>query len=423
MDLNWKSNLIKELEDYPNRLSGFLSKYNNDDFLNVISESLKNTEEIVKQQIEFNNKINRMISSLKNSKKNNSNKIYSKLINDQIKELDNEKIIVLSKEQLLYDGVQLLEEYVKDYSTLAFFGSGVGLYKQYKHICEFLLLAGLMNKKNSSLLAINEKYYNYFGPNEDYAKDCAEAFDDYVFIKALLEDVKDENPTFKEKNIFINCPIHLETTLKSNKVQLVRREDHIFYFLSPDFIATFKDYLDNNQFSSVVDLAIRFKEEMGTDVDDRLLRLKKLYELSNDQILIYDQRYYSEKAIKERNRQAELDRQQRYELEQERLEQEREFAELEEERYEEEEYENWKLERERNALLEEQNRIQQREIDNAERRHREQLAMQKKQANAALDAQIAQLEKERRTLHNPGDDSRRIAVESQIRDLESKKQR
>lgn len=136
-----------------------------------------------------------------------------------------------------------------------------------------------------------------------------------------------------------------------------------FFYLNGSLLKEMAKYLVNNEFSSIIDFFIRFVYfKFKVDLSDNLKEFKILFEYTDEEIMVDDNKFYNDKRTKMYEKKLEEDsvaKQKMYEEYLEERRQEEEYQEAKRRKIEkdneyrrrEEERENWKKEKQREDMV------------------------------------------------------------------------
>lgn len=421
MDAKWKDELIRELTDYSAGIHDFITKYHDSSFLSGYAAA---REAEVKDFKLFEEKLAAFSDALKEEiEKAEDPKVKEKLQAKMDSLPDRVGSIGLLRSVIKYAPKGFFDNYVEDYHHLGLGIVNLETIDEFPNLILFLFLGGSfpalykINKENeNAFLLLWCAYGIRCKPKGTFAK----YFDDKYFdiLKNLIDKripftSVDDAPDFYSRDA---APFAAGKGEKDGP-WVTEEEEQKLLFLDEKGVQEIISFLNGGSYSSIIDAVISFRKKIKAPSFPDLKDLKTLFELSPDEIVIYDNRYYTEKQLEQ---QQEAERQRQIE-ERRRLEQEQAQWEAEQRRQAEESWRQQAQVAETNRLLAESNRMQAQQAQEEQRRHREQLAAQKRQAEAVIDARLAELKKELFNLHGPNDTPRRLAVQREIDELERKK--
>ncbi|MDD4350578.1 MAG: hypothetical protein PHP83_00090 [Clostridia bacterium] len=417
MDNEWKHKLINECENYLLDVDKFKDKWCNGKIEKLVNKLIDRAKDKINERNlllkkAFDYYEQRLIEISKGT-------IKSKFIKSQLLNINNEK--EAEEADNIFNYITNLEkqtiiEYINDYLQFAINSNERKKYQLYPLLMLTLSMSGGFQIGIPYRLVLSKKFSIIDSSFSKYCQvESIPLFINRQSFDLIIEAINYDTASVKIKHI--NNGYIIDTANDNTKDNL--------YVLNEEFVHEIIKDLKENDYTSAIDFSLNIAKKYKLPIDDSILDFKKLYEEKPEQILISDQRYYAEKKLEQDKEQAKEDRRQR----QEHAEEDRR------QRQEDEEYQRRISEENRIRAVENEERYRRQQMMDVEqdRRYRDeqqralqkqneqQIKAQKAQTRAFYDAQIAQLRKEEFNLHGPNDARRLLAVRSQIRDLQWKR--
>lgn len=412
MRIDWQELLINEITNYKIARNCLLNVLNDDHNLELLNQSIDDSDNsfaLLKEQTnDLLKEIDKLIENSTDDKVSSALKNKKKYIKQEIKKFEGSNLLLFMDEK---EASGLKTDIKNNESALVTFDKT--FCSNYPSIATILFFSGSINK--NCFIGDPTAFMEYCTPGPLFAEKCNDEF-----VNLMVSCYPKPNaPLF---NDFFASDVSLNI-IKSNDGDLLinNKKPSNVILISDVFFEKIERLINENKAKSIIDISLLIRKENGCEIQRNLIDFKELYELTDSQILVSNQKYLEGKRVE------------RESIERTRFERE-ERKRIAAER-EDEERRRWMEEgiREREALdreyemrrMEEDNERQRREL---ERQHEEQLRVDrernrliKQQAISNLDAQIASLRREAYSLNGPNDSRRRQAVEQEIATLEREK--
>ena len=420
MNKRWKEELINELIAYKKSLESFEEVWCKGKIAEIYDKLEKRRQKIVSEREELFNKAEDFYKlKLKNVNNEEDKKKINRKISALKKERDDQELNNMNN--FIYKNLERgeLPAYIKNYMKCVIDGYDKFVYETYTNMMQMLGILGV---------ARNDMNLGLYCPIDDsFSKFCQEEFRQYINPRNNTfnyepEQVKFKGVSFLDKKLFDYGVCHVADI---NKVgyMMPRSKESSFSHLNLEVLECLIKDLQENSYESLMDFCKKVLAGSGIEISKSFVRFKRLYEETPEEIMISDQRYYSEKKLEQDKEDARLARlQMERDAERQRMLEER-ALEMEEEAREREyelqrEYQQEMLEQQRETMRFEEAREREyaREQENA-------IRAQKEQTRAIYDSQLAQMKSEFYSLDCNSLESarRRAELQVQIRNLENKR--
>lgn len=396
MKKDWKEKIIEEIDAYIQLSVSFSSKWSKE----KLSELSKN---ILAQ---FNDKYSKRQELLSRAlefwqQKEQSDKNYKKVIREEIKTIKVKLSDENAKNCMLYLDEQTkatFNDALKDYFNLQLGGACFENYEKFGHLMFLLLIIGGKNLFNLNIFAclaklkIDETVPKYFA--DEYKRQLVNT-DGLKFDLCKIKDPLDENLfpfncIEMTSNNWLRLFLEPEFTIKFYGYKIVFSDIDRSERSLPiccEFLTELKSDLLKQAYTSPFDFAIKFWDKHGLSAWYDAKKLKDLYEKTTDEVMILDQRYYSEQQIEEARQRREVEEE--YYAEQLKIQKKQASDILEQnKRIAEEQL------RENNRIAEEQLSENKRIAEEQRIQNEKMIENQRKQTDAVYDTQISALEQQ-----------------------------
>lgn len=432
MKTDWKEKIIEEIDAYIQRSKSFSNKWSNER-LAELSESM-----LSKFNSDYSKRQELLGRALKFWQgKEQGDKTYKKAIREEIKAIEAQLESEDAKNCALYLDEQTqatLNDALKDYFTLRLGGACLDNYDKFGHLTFLLLIVGgkkLFNldvPKCLARLKIDDTLPKSF--NSEYMTQ-------FINNDGLEFDPNKIKDPLDEKLLPFNC---VEMASKYTLLHFFRGDTKMEFYgykivpstidrserslpISCEFLEQLKSDLLDGEYTSPFDFAMKFWDKHGFSAWYDAQKLKDLYEKTLEEVMILDQRYYSEKQIEEARQRRKAEEE--YYAEQLELQKKQANDALEQSRRiaEEQRRQNEMLAESQRKQHEEQLRENQRIAEEQRIQNEKLIESQRKQANAVLDAQIAALQQQvkQEMLRTNVDHMKVKSLNDAIYDLERKR--
>lgn len=432
MKKDWKEKTIEEIDAYMQLSTSFSSKWSNEklselskNILAQFNDNYSKRQELLSRALEFW------------QQKEQSDKNYKKVIREEIKTIKSKLEDENAKNCVLYLDEQTkatLNDALKDYFTLQLGGACFENYDKFGRLIFLLLIIGGKTLFNLNIFAclaklkMDETVPKYFA--DQYKRE-------FVYNDGLKFDPNKIKDPLDEKLVPFNC---VEMTSKNWLRLLLVPDDQIKFYgyritfsaidrserslpISCEFLAEIKSDLLGQNYTSPFDFAIKFWDKHGFSAWYDAKKLKDLYEKTPDEVMILDQRYYSEQQIEEARQRREAEEE--FYAEQLKLQKKQANDALEQSKRiaEAQRRQNEELIEIQRKQHEEQLRENERIAEEQRIQNEKMIESQRKQAQAVYDSQIAALEQqvEQEMLRTNVDRMKVKSLNDAIYDLKRKK--
>lgn len=403
MKKDWKEKTIEEIDAYMQLSASFSSKWGKE----KLSELSKNIS------AQFNDNYSKRQELLGRAlefweQKEQSDKTYKRAIREEIRTIKAKLEDKNAKNCVLYLDEQTkttLNDVLKDYYTLQLGGACFENYDKFGRLIFLLLIIGGKSLFNFNILACLAKLKMDETTPKYFADEYKREFIGNDGLKFDPNKIKDP----LDKNLFpFNC---VEVTSKNWLRLLLKPNEQIKFCgykiisspidrnerslpISCEFLTELKSDLLKQEYTSPFDFAIKFWDKRGLSAWYDAKKMKDLYEKTPDEVMILDQRYYSEQQIEEARQRRKAEEE--YYAEQLELQKKQASDALAQSKRiaEEQRRQNEELIESQRKQHEEQLRENKRIAEEQRIQNEKMIESQHKQAQAVYDSQIAALEQQ-----------------------------
>lgn len=311
MERNWKEALASELTKYQKCLEKYQMQLNDGKIQALMSTLNARAEKVYGERTEF---YKRALQSFSPALSDTLKKDAPNMAEEKILKLQ-QKAEALKKSPFSYlepSETEWLIDFIKVYSKAIINTKDPELFRSRRHLMQLLALLGHCG--------IYMGNFSHESLGSGYAEDCYQMFFDISH--------SNNTPILTEKNGMIlpnGLPFIVTYDIgKGDGYFLSMNESlRMFYILNPTFITNVLSQLSEKEYSSFADFVLSVAERFDCrEILSQLQKFKLLYELTPEEIRMYDQKYFAKKQLE----QAEEAAQRQEELMQEAIWQQRQQA-------------------------------------------------------------------------------------------------
>ena len=312
MERNWKEALASELTEYQKCLEKYQMQLNNGKIQALMSTLNVRAEKVYRERTEFYKRALQSFSPVLSDtpKKDAPNMAEEKILKLQ------QKAEALKKSPFSYlepSETEWVIDFIKIYSKAMINTKDPELFRSRLYLMQLLALLG-----HCGICMENFSEHEPLGSG--YAEVCYKMF----FTISLSEN--HQNPT-KENEMILPDGLPFAVIFDTGECAdyTVSMDESLkeFYILNPTFVIHVLSQLSEKEYSSFADFVLSVAEKFDCeDLSQQLQKFKLLYELTSEEIRMYDQKYFAKKQLE----QAEEAAQRQEELMQEAIWQQRQQA-------------------------------------------------------------------------------------------------
>lgn len=286
MERNWKEALASELTKYQKCLEKYQMQLNDGKIQALMSTLHTRAEKVYRERTEFYKKALQSFSTaLSDTSQNDAPNMAEK----KIMRLQ-QKAESLKKSPFSYlepSETEWLIDFIKVYSKAIINTKDPELFRSRRHLMQLLALLGHCG--------IYMGNFSHESLGSGYAEDCYQMFFDISH--------SNNKPILTEKNGMIlpdGLPfIVTYDASKSAGYSLSTNESlRTFYILNPTFITNVLSQISEKEYSSFADFVLSVAERFDCrKILPQLQEFKLLYELTPEEIRVYDQKYFAREQL------------------------------------------------------------------------------------------------------------------------------
>ena len=286
MERNWKEALASELTKYQKCLEKYQMELNDGKIQALMSTLNARAEKVYRERTEFYKKALQSFSkALSDTSQNDALNIAKKKIMRLQQEAES-----LKKSPFSYlepSETEWLIDFIKVYSKAIINTKDLELFRSRLHLMQLLALLGHC-----------EIYMGNFSDESlgsGYAEDCYQMFFDISH--------SNNKPILTEKNGIIlpdGLPfiVTYDTSKSAGYFLSMNESLRKFYILNPTFITNVLLQISEKEYSSFADFVLSVAERFDyRKILPQLQKFKLLYELTPEEIRVYDQKYFARKQL------------------------------------------------------------------------------------------------------------------------------
>lgn len=286
MERNWKEALASELTKYQKCLEKYQTQLNDGEIQALMSTLNARAEKVYGERTEF---YKRALLSFSPALSDTLKKDAPNMAEKKIMRLQ-QKAEALKKSPFSYlepSETEWLIDFIKVYSKAIINTKDLELFRSRLHLMQLLALLG-----HCGICMGN---FSHESLGSGYAEDCYQMFFDISH--------SNNKPILTEKNGMIlpdGLPfIVTYDTSKSAGYSLSMNESlRTFYILNPTFITNVLSQISEKEYSSFADFVLSVAERFDCrKILPQLQKFKLLYELTPEEIRVYDQKYFAREQL------------------------------------------------------------------------------------------------------------------------------